>query len=354
LDPAAGEAIARLVARSVVGLEVENIEITDQNMNSVFSGIKKNQSAANAEDEITGAKRRELEGKIQNSLKPLFDDVQIVSNLVFDWDRAKTVSRVYEPPIADSETGALSSSITESQKVTNGAAGNEMGLGANDAQTPEYNLGGTGNGTASVKSEENNYIYNETESITEKSAGALAPERSNMFISCYRYVNHYQQTLEENGQLEGTNWETYKNTLVARRIEIDPDLTENIRRGTGIENVSIIGFEVPVFVDRIFTDAGPDRKFLAVMGVLAALIALLALGVFKTAAPVEALEGMGGALESESEILSSRIEREKEEELTKMDLEYKKDSDTKVKIEKFVDEKPEAVAQLLRNWIQDD
>ena len=36
------------------------------------------------------------------------------------------------------------------------------------------------------------------------------------------------------------------------------------------------------------------------------------------------------------------------------EIEFDEKSDTRVQIEKFVDEKPDAVAQLLRNWLNED
>ena len=45
-------------------------------------------------------------------------------------------------------------------------------------------------------------------------------------------------------------------------------------------------------------------------------------------------------------------QEEEEEELE--DIGYTEKSEARILIEKFVDEKPEAVAQLLRNWLNED
>ena len=49
--------------------------------------------------------------------------------------------------------------------------------------------------------------------------------------------------------------------------------------------------------------------------------------------------------------LSASTAQEEEEELE--DIGYTEKSEARILIEKFVDEKPEAVAQLLRNWLNE-
>ena len=50
--------------------------------------------------------------------------------------------------------------------------------------------------------------------------------------------------------------------------------------------------------------------------------------------------------------LIASTQEEEEEELE--DIGYTEKSEARILIEKFVDEKPEAVAQLLRNWLNED
>ena len=53
--------------------------------------------------------------------------------------------------------------------------------------------------------------------------------------------------------------------------------------------------------------------------------------------------------------VESLLETTKEAESEQLeDIGFNEKSETRLMIEKFVDENPEAVAQLLRNWISDD
>jgi len=88
--------------------------------------------------------------------------------------------------------------------------------------------------------------------------------------------------------------------------------------------------------------------------ILALLILLLAYGVVSRARPVEVSE-VEPELSVEDLLESTRLEEDKAREAERlMDIDFSKESDTKKQIEKFVAEKPEAVAQLLRNWLNNE
>ena len=84
------------------------------------------------------------------------------------------------------------------------------------------------------------------------------------------------------------------------------------------------------------------------MIVLAVLIvALLIFVVFKGTAPMETTE-------LEPELSVEQLLATTKENQSLEDIEFGEKSETRRMIEKFVDENPEAVAQLLRNWINED
>lgn len=346
------EAIARYVSASVVDLGLENIEVVDNNYKVLFSGENTENSSLNETFDIEYKRRKEMESTIRANLKPLFDEVQIILNLNYDWDKEVSNSEIITPPIQDSEIGVVTERTTDNQKVTNGTAEQNVGVDANNNQTPEYQLGEDAQGNASIKQENAKYGYNKEAKMTEKSLGKLIPEKSNMLVSVYRYKEYKQDMMEKNNLLQGTNWEMFKSTTVSQKIDIDEDLKQAIIQGTGIANVSIIGYEVPYFTDKIINS--PNIGIGIVYGTLALLIAILIGGILKTTKPIEMPE-VEPELEVEELLVSTKIENEKEKELTKLeDIDFAKESETKRKIEKFVTEKPEAVAQLLRNWLSDD
>ena len=70
--------------------------------------------------------------------------------------------------------------------------------------------------------------------------------------------------------------------------------------------------------------------------------------VFKSTRPVEVLE-------TEPELsVEALLASTKENQQSVEDIDLNDKSETRKAIEKFVDETPEAVALLLRNWLEDD
>ena len=77
------------------------------------------------------------------------------------------------------------------------------------------------------------------------------------------------------------------------------------------------------------------------------IIALLIFVVFRGTEPVEVVE-------VEPELSVEQLLATTKENQSLDDIEFSEKSETRKMIEKFVDENPEAVASLLRNWLQDD
>jgi flagellar M-ring protein FliF len=77
------------------------------------------------------------------------------------------------------------------------------------------------------------------------------------------------------------------------------------------------------------------------------IIGLLVFVVFRGMSPVQVTE-------IEPELSVEQLLATTKENQSLDDIEFSEKSETKRMIEKFVDENPEAVANLLRNWLQDE
>lgn len=123
-----------------------------------------------------------------------------------------------------------------------------------------------------------------------------------------------------------------------------------IAAATGIteNNIQIRVVEKPVFEAKEASSFG-DNVTNYLMVILTVLIAgLLIFVIIKGTSPVEVTE-MEPELSVEDLLATTQDNAQTLEEI---ELEDK--SDTRIMIEKFVDENPEAVALLLRNWINED
>ena len=129
--------------------------------------------------------------------------------------------------------------------------------------------------------------------------------------------------------------------------EVDDEVYQLVRSTTGIavNNLAITAWELPIFQEKEQTERNFDMIIMIVLIIV--ILALLIFVVFKVSKPVEVIETEPEL--SVEELLATTKENQELE-----DIEYGDKSETRVMIEKFVDDNPEAVAQLLRNWLNED
>ena len=93
---------------------------------------------------------------------------------------------------------------------------------------------------------------------------------------------------------------------------------------------------------------GDQSQLILLYGIASlCIIALLIFVVFRGTAPVDAVE-------EEPELSVEQLLATTKEDQSLEDITFGEGSETRKLIEKFVDENPEAVAQLLRNWLNED
>ncbi len=343
--------IARLAAMSVDGLKMENIEIVDQNANSLYSGAVVNAGGYSSKSEIEQQKKKEIELKIRSALSQLYNEINIISNLKMDWDKKQQKNTTYTPPINDSSVGVPSKTTEEEEEVLNGTPEDAPGTDTNDENPPNYAIGEGGNSSYSATKRANDYLYNKEEVVIDIDGGELVPDESSIAVYVYRNREYKEADLINSGQInEDNTWESFKEQNSAEiKMDIDQDVIDSLRVGTGIENLTVIGYEKPVFIDAVEESVAIEQIVMLV--ILAILLILLAFGLIKKTHPDE-VEEVEPELSVEDLLVSTQLEDEKEEMLAEIDTSV--ESEYKKQIEKFVGEKPEAVAQLLRNWLSDE
>ncbi len=344
-------AVARLVAMSVDGLKMENIEIVDQNANSLYSGAVTNAGGYSTQEEVEQTKKKEIEQKIRGALSRLYDEINIISNLKMDWDKRQQKTTTYTPPIADMTVGVPNRATSEEEEVVNGTPADAPGVDTNDQNPANYAIGENNNSTYSANKTSNDYLYNKDETVTDYSGGKVVPDQSSIAVYVYRNREYREEDLIKSGQIDDENtWENFKEQNAAEvKMEIDPDVVQSIRIGTGIDNVTVVGYEKPVFIDAVEEPVAIEQ--IIMLAILAILLILLAFGLIKKTHPDE-VEEVEPELSVEDLLVSTQLEDEKEDMIAEIDTSV--ESEYKKQIEKFVAEKPEAVAQLLRNWLSDE
>jgi len=353
--------IAHYVAGSVKNLDVKNVRIIDNRGNILYLADAETAGVnMDEQQEVKLAAEREIERRVLSILGPLFDDVRVTPNLVLDFDKYREKQELVSSPIEGSNKGVISYENTSSRKATGGASGEEPGLAANDLDVPQYVMGAENAYEAKENQSEIKYELDKKYTELEKSIGSVIADESNISVVVLRDKIYDQEQLESNrgsnnanSMQDGESWEEFKYRIKSTPSIIDieneyPQLRSLVANASGlnVNNVEILGYEVPVFIDKTITPR-PYHEYV-LLGILFVLIALLAYALIRKAEPIEVTE-IEPELSVEAMLESSQVRSEELEP-----IEYNEESEIKKQIDKFVDEKPEAVASLLRNWLSEE
>lgn len=339
--------IANIVAGAVGNKTTDSVKIADQHGTLLFS---------QSEDLLTGNVSSMLEYqqevsnlKIEALYKllvgiPAYDDAKIVPNLVFDMDQMTECYEEYT--VADgNDQGYLSHDYIYEAINTTGNGGTP-GTDSNDELG--YMIEENASNGASVNITESDYLPNKRVTNLVKAMGTIVSEQSSLAINLISYRTYKEEDLERQGLLEEQEFADYvlaNDTVTA--LEVSDEVYNLVSKSTGIEveDIQILAWEVPLFQPKV--NAGWEWSDYLMIILTVLIIALLIFVVFKGSAQEEVTE-------LEPELSVEQLLATTKENQSLDDIEFSEKSETRRMIEKFVDENPEAVAQLLRNWLSDD
>ncbi|MBO5550829.1 MAG: flagellar M-ring protein FliF, partial [Lachnospiraceae bacterium] len=117
--------------------------------------------------------------------------------------------------------------------------------------------------------------------------------------------------------------------------------------GIPLANIQIVAYDEPVFVPAEGGLVSPTNIFIIVLIIL--ILGLLAFVVIRS------MRAERKAEEEESEELQLDTLLQSTQDATELEeIDSETKSETRLLIEKFVDDNPDAVANLLRNWLTED
>ncbi|NLK27964.1 MAG: hypothetical protein GX306_06440 [Clostridiales bacterium] len=341
------QTIAEVVA-SVIGNETtDKIKVADQNGTLLFGAGKDlySGSAISNEDYKERLRNTFINNLYMGLIKSGYDDAEIMPNLVFNMDKVTELYTEYLPAEGQ-EQGVYGRSYTYNSENSGSSGGGIPGTSSNDETS--YMIEDSTSNTGSVEIEEIDYLPNERVTNTEFEIGAVIPEQSSISIVLRKLITLKEEDLELQGLLDDITFEEFAlQNAGSQKVEPDPDIITMVSLATGIDedNIQIMAYEQPVFVPK--TEV--IRSWTDYLSIILALliVALLIFVVFKGIAPVQVTE-------LEPELSVEQLLATTKENQTIEDIEFNEVSETRRMIEKFVDEKPDAVAQLLRNWLNED
>lgn len=338
--------VVGIILNGVDKINEENITVVDQDGLLLYGG-EIDKEAAVLDQKYSHRKKEEsdIAKKVQDILSTSFDNVIVSTNLVVDYNKKTSTKEVYSNPVGDgSDTGFITSEKSSSSSSKNMQSGQAPGIDSNPGET-QYTLDDSQNNSESeTETIQSDYIYDKDIIYEENSPGEIKFKDSSISAMVEKYVIHDEAAMKKAGLLDEQTWEEYKASISNENFTVDDQYVKAVQSGTGISDVKLVGVTKPIFIDEN-EPAIPFKEYLLIV-VVAFLVVLLAYVIYKGTEPVEVTEIIPEL--SVEELLSKNLEDEVEE------IQDDKGSGIKKEIERFVDEKPEAAAQLLRNWLNQD
>lgn len=345
-ETSTAETIAKVVASVIGNEDAKSIKVADQYGNLLYGGESDLYSGnpSSIEDFKERLRNNYINNIYMGLIKSGYDDVVVMPNLVLNM---KKVTEMYteRTPVEGGDQGVLSHGYTYNSQNA-GTSGGVPGTDSNDETTYQVQDSSSSNGTVDIT--EYDYLPNERVTNTEYEIGAVIPAESSMAIVLRKAVTYKEADLQTQGLLTGTTFDAYAAANGAiKLLTVDPSLLTLVSKATGIAeaNITITAFEQPIFVPTVTTPRSWTDYLQIILAVL--IVGLLIFVVFKGVGPVEVTE-------LEPELSVEQLLATTKENQSIEDIEFNEVSEVRRMIEKFVDEKPEAVAQLLRNWLNED
>lgn len=341
--------LALFVATQLGNDTTEGITIIDKDSNILYSGTDSNSVMGMVSSQLSYQQKVNLltTEKIKKALvdTKVFSNVEVAPNIVLNFDKIDKVSHEYAYPDG-LDAGALYHA-SEYNSTSQGGVSGTPGTDSNDDtdyMTPDNEF--TSNEISDV-----DYDYDINEYITKltNDGGGVMIDDSSISVVATKYIVYDEEQLKKAGELDDISFDEFKAAHnEATKVEVDESVIDIVAKATGLsaDKISFICYEQPEFIEK---ESG-NRSITDILQIVLAVLifALLGYVVFRstrsqkeeTPEPELSVESL---LESTAEV-SDPLEN----------IGYSEKSETRILIEKFVDENPDAAALLLRNWLNEE
>ncbi|MCR5824803.1 MAG: hypothetical protein K6G60_10270 [Lachnospiraceae bacterium] len=339
--------IAAIVAKGLGNKNTDDITIVDHKGEVLFDGSNPDVDTLDISDKHAMINRLQKEysdlvtgALIMNG----FAEVEVNSYPDINWDQVSKRVEEYLP--LNGEDRGVLYEYHERSSENKSQDGDVPGTDSNDEVDYYIAPGSSGN---SETFQQDSY-YKPSVSITETlyDSGTIT-DKTTIAVTARRVIKRTKSDLELLGELNDDM--TYERYTLEHR---EPVLTETpdalvkiVSYATGIDEdrVTLITYDVYQFVDDQARDIDVTLVVQIALAVLLLLILLVV--IFRGMRPVEITE-------VEPELSIEQLLATTKENQSLEDVEFSEESETRKMIEKFFDENPEAVAALLRNWLNED
>ncbi|MGN1314227.1 MAG: flagellar basal-body MS-ring/collar protein FliF [Lachnospiraceae bacterium] len=341
--------IAQYVKTALGNENVKTITISDTKGKLLFSGDDSQSITGTASSQLNVKQQTEevLQGNIKKVLLGTneYNLVEVSSNLQLDFSTVEDVTHLFYAPEGQTQGVLSHEDIYESENT--GVTGGVPGTDTNNEDNTDYMINNYQDSTSTVSEISRDYLPNEKMTTTKIPAGLIKYDESSLSVAAIKYRVLKEEDAKNQGLLDGISWEDYKAQNQERtKLEIDEDIVDLVAKASGIsaDNISFVAYEEPMYIDAEGLAVTPTDILQIVLIVL--ILGLLAFVIIRS------MRADRESVEEEEVSVESLLQSTQDSGLEDIEVEAK--SETRKLIEKFVNENPEAAANLLRNWLQED
>lgn len=350
LDDKTAETLAYWLANTV-GTDVKNVIINDTDGKCIYNG----NTSDGLGGVLTGGSTEycnKLRNTIADNVTTLlircgYDDAQVgTDGIQFDMNKIETLTKEYS--VDDGrEYGYPTNLYTYSSKGASGNGGTP-GTDSNDSDTDYVNNSSSGTSNTVDVQKLTDLLTNEKVQNIKQETPAIKLADSSLGIVVRKYTVYKEDDLKADGTLDKTTWDQFisqNNKISTTTVSTDEINLISAATGVSANKITVLAYNVPQFVSSTKSSNGISNYLMIILTVL--IIALLIFVILRGASPL-------AAEDEEPELSVEQLLATTKENQSLDDIEFSDKSETRKMIEKFVDENPESVAQLLRNWLNDE
>ncbi len=342
-------ALANWLANAV-GTDVKNVIINDTDGNCIYNGAVSNSLGSGFSGNTTQY-CEQLRATIAENVSDLlikggYDDIEVgTQGIRFDISKVERLTKTYS--VGEGREYGYPTKFYSYKQEGGSSPGGEPGTASNDDDTDYVIDQSTSSSSVEIEKLEG-LLTDETIENIKQETPTIQYDDSSLGIVALRYRIYDEEQLEADGTLDNMTFDEFISQNSERQqIELEDGELDLIASASGVDagQISVMAYEVPQFVEKVDTSRGIADYLMIILAVL--IIALLIFVVIRGTVPVKVAE-------EEPELSVEQLLATTKENQSLDDIEFSDKSETRKMIEKFVDENPEAVAQLLRNWLNDD
>ncbi len=354
ISPGEVRAIAELIAKSVSGLSVDDVRIVDSNMKLYTLEDEDAYSNLGTQLELQQQVKQTLQQQVISLLAPVFGEKSVLAevNVTLDFDKHTTETVAFSPPVEGSTEGLAVSMKELAETVKGDSAESVAGIDANGANsTTSYPELTDGEDSVYNKvSRETNLELNETRTKIENAQGRIRDLSVAVVIDSSDMEDDYRENVRS----------LVANAIGVANDRVSVEMLPFLKLDNASENQDVVNaFNDQKDMMDIASRASTTRLLIlagaAVLSFVILIVAMLSLR--KKNEPVYEAEvgsmfdytsGEDVFPESISDLLSQQASPGAISEIKDV-----QDANL-AQLGDYVERRPEAVAQLLRNWLSDE